>query len=385
MLTILPQKIIIFLEVTAIMNDYNFGNFLCALREKKGLTQAQIAKELGVTPAAVSKWENGSSKPRVDVLFRLAELLGVRTEELIAGRYIEAETLDADAVKQIREQYAYLTKVESHNTAGVKVRRLLAWVIDWNLSGIIAIVFAPILLECLPDPAYNKGLLIVGILLLMLSFPVCVILRDVIFGGRSVGKRIMGLVVLDKQTGLPAKRGKRIVRNLFLPILQIDVIFMLVTGTTVGDRAANTVVISKKMMETDGDDLVGSITQINSYKKPKIQITRKGVFLVVGVIVLLLAIILGATLATLSTRKDTEEYKLSYQYLVESEAFQSRDVDESKIWMNHYALSTTASPDGTSESGTARISFVVKWKTFEVVCHKENGVWQVCDECTEFE
>lgn len=71
------------------MNDYNFGNFVCKLREEKGLTQADIAEQLGVTAAAVSKWENGSSKPRVEVLFKLAEILGVRPEELMAGHYIE--------------------------------------------------------------------------------------------------------------------------------------------------------------------------------------------------------------------------------------------------------------------------------------------------------
>ena len=71
------------------MNDYNFGNFVCTLREKNGLTQAEIADRLGVTAAAVSKWENGSSKPRVEVLFKLAEILGVRPDELMAGHYIE--------------------------------------------------------------------------------------------------------------------------------------------------------------------------------------------------------------------------------------------------------------------------------------------------------
>ena len=53
------------------MNDYKFGNFLCMLREKNGMTQADLASKLGVTPAAVSKWENGSSKPRVEILFQI--------------------------------------------------------------------------------------------------------------------------------------------------------------------------------------------------------------------------------------------------------------------------------------------------------------------------
>ena len=96
-----------------IMNDYRFGNFVCMLREKKGLTQAEIAQKLGVTPAAVSKWENGSSKPRVEVLFQLAGILDVRPEELMAGEYIAGETLNPDAVKQINERYEYLRKIDS--------------------------------------------------------------------------------------------------------------------------------------------------------------------------------------------------------------------------------------------------------------------------------
>lgn len=112
------------------MNDYNFGNFVCELREQKGLTQADIASELGVTAAAVSKWENGSSKPRVEVLFRLAEILGVRPEELMAGKRL-GETLDAEAVKRINERYEYLCKIESYNNKQTKTDRIFAWLIDW--------------------------------------------------------------------------------------------------------------------------------------------------------------------------------------------------------------------------------------------------------------
>ena len=117
------------------MNDYNFGNFVCELREQKGLTQADVARELGVTPAAVSKWENGSSKPRVEVLFRLSEILSVKPEELMAGKHLE-ETLDAEAVKRINERYEYLCKIDSYATTNVKLRRMAAWIIDWNICGL---------------------------------------------------------------------------------------------------------------------------------------------------------------------------------------------------------------------------------------------------------
>ena len=46
------------------MNDFEFGNYLCALREKKGFTQGELAERLGVSNKAVSKWENGRSRPK---------------------------------------------------------------------------------------------------------------------------------------------------------------------------------------------------------------------------------------------------------------------------------------------------------------------------------
>lgn len=69
------------------MNDYKFGNFLCALREAKGMTQLELADMLDVTTAAVSKWENGESKPKLETLFKLGEIFGVTAEELMAGEF----------------------------------------------------------------------------------------------------------------------------------------------------------------------------------------------------------------------------------------------------------------------------------------------------------
>jgi len=47
-------------------------------------TQREVAARLGVMPSAVSKWENGITKPRVDKLPALAKLYGCSIEELLA-------------------------------------------------------------------------------------------------------------------------------------------------------------------------------------------------------------------------------------------------------------------------------------------------------------
>lgn len=64
------------------MNNYTFGNYICNLREKKGLSQAELGKILGVSNKAVSKWETGASYPSTEIMLPLAQALGTTIEEL---------------------------------------------------------------------------------------------------------------------------------------------------------------------------------------------------------------------------------------------------------------------------------------------------------------
>ena len=73
------------------MNDYNFGNYILHLREKSGLTQAELALKVGVTGKAVSKWETGRSKPTTNTLRKLAALWHLPIEELLSLREGEKE------------------------------------------------------------------------------------------------------------------------------------------------------------------------------------------------------------------------------------------------------------------------------------------------------
>lgn len=64
------------------MNDYRFGNYLTGLRKRSGMTQQLLAHKLGVTDKAVSKWENGRSKPALPQLRKLAEIYRISLDEL---------------------------------------------------------------------------------------------------------------------------------------------------------------------------------------------------------------------------------------------------------------------------------------------------------------
>lgn len=58
------------------------GDTIKSLRKKKGLSQAQIARKLGITQGAVSQWENGLTEPAVDQLIALAKIFDVTLYDL---------------------------------------------------------------------------------------------------------------------------------------------------------------------------------------------------------------------------------------------------------------------------------------------------------------
>ena len=70
-------------EIKTEVEAMNIGNNISALRKQKGITQEELANELGVSAQAVSKWENGTSDPSTSNLFALAKLYGISVEELL--------------------------------------------------------------------------------------------------------------------------------------------------------------------------------------------------------------------------------------------------------------------------------------------------------------
>ena len=44
------------------MNQEKIGGLICQLRQERGMTQQQLADQLGISNKTVSKWENGVSQ-----------------------------------------------------------------------------------------------------------------------------------------------------------------------------------------------------------------------------------------------------------------------------------------------------------------------------------
>lgn len=118
----------------------NLGKNICELRRRKNCTQEDLAAELGVTAAAVSKWENGYTLPDVLMLCALADYFEVTTDELL-GRFpekipviIAAETEAlGKKIAELAKSYGYSTE-EIHtdfqqaeaSAAGKDIQTLIA-------------------------------------------------------------------------------------------------------------------------------------------------------------------------------------------------------------------------------------------------------------------
>lgn len=87
------------------MNTQKTGSLIASIRKEQNLTQQDLASKLGVSGAAISKWERGIGFPDVSLIEPLATALDITITELFKGERIENpidneyETLLSDVVK----------------------------------------------------------------------------------------------------------------------------------------------------------------------------------------------------------------------------------------------------------------------------------------------
>lgn len=67
------------------MDNYITGQTIRRLRESKGVTQSELATQLGVSDKTISKWETGKGFPDIALIEPLGRTLGVSIMELLSG------------------------------------------------------------------------------------------------------------------------------------------------------------------------------------------------------------------------------------------------------------------------------------------------------------
>lgn len=264
---------------------------------------------------------------------------------------------------------------------GDRIKRLLAAIIDWNVTCLPGLSISLLLYAQMMRGNSNVLLLILFAIAVLSTLPLF-ILRDTIFRGRSVGKRIFGLYVVDEGALQPV-RGKpaalKNILNLVGPLLYVDALCLLITGKTLGERISKTAVLGKKALQRA--QAGESETQQPAGEAPKPASLGRilaMIALAMAVVIIFVTVLLLIIQMTLDKQTTTPQYALAYDYLVESEAYQRLD-GAPTVKLQSYSSFTSS--DGT----TITYGFKVYRYTVEVTLHQENGEWIVCRECTGFD
>lgn len=81
------------------MDNYITGATIRRLRETKGITQSQLAEEIGVSSKAVSKWETAKGLPDISLIEPLAKALGVSVAELMSGNTVINKNISSNILR----------------------------------------------------------------------------------------------------------------------------------------------------------------------------------------------------------------------------------------------------------------------------------------------
>ena len=102
------------------------GRRIAALRKARGWTQEQLAEKIGISPQAVSKWENDLSCPDISTLPLLADLFGVSTDELLGVRPADPHVVVLDQDKEHgKGDFHWEWKAGGHSAVAVSVTAIL--------------------------------------------------------------------------------------------------------------------------------------------------------------------------------------------------------------------------------------------------------------------
>lgn len=88
------------------MNICEFDCILKELRKRNRLTQAELGARIGLSKAAISKYENGMGYPTFDVLIRIADFFGVTTDFLLGvskSKTIDISELTDTQVESVQQ------------------------------------------------------------------------------------------------------------------------------------------------------------------------------------------------------------------------------------------------------------------------------------------
>lgn len=78
------------------------GARIALLRRSSGMSQSQLADQLGISPSAIGMYEQGRREPAVETIVALAKTFRVSTDYLLTGDPTPSEAAGLNALLQQR-------------------------------------------------------------------------------------------------------------------------------------------------------------------------------------------------------------------------------------------------------------------------------------------
>ena len=104
------------------MMEMTIGKRIGQLRRARGMTQDTMAEQLGVSPQAVSKWENDQTCPDISLLPKLARTLGVTVDHLLTGEQEETHQVQTAPDTQRKRVEDMVLRISMDTPDGKKLR-----------------------------------------------------------------------------------------------------------------------------------------------------------------------------------------------------------------------------------------------------------------------
>ena len=86
-----------------------------ALRETKNMTQAELAKKLGITRSSVNAWEMGISVPSTQYVVELSSLFKVSTDYLLDIKKTSSLSLDGLTEEDVQVVFSVVNHLRKKN------------------------------------------------------------------------------------------------------------------------------------------------------------------------------------------------------------------------------------------------------------------------------
>lgn len=112
------------------MDQKKIGGFLKTLRNRKGLTQEQLAEKFHVSGRTVSRWENGNNMPDLDILMELSDYYEVDLRELLNGER-KRENLDEKMRETVLQAVDYTNAETERMNKRVRICNALALLLSF--------------------------------------------------------------------------------------------------------------------------------------------------------------------------------------------------------------------------------------------------------------